>query len=116
MALACSPANLVLLSVTQAGRRVRFAGVADAQDAGQRVVSRTLRSRTAVARATMRADGSFEATGSLPRRRAAHKTRYLAELGARHSKAVKLTRRLRSRSAPRSEGVLRTFSLVLGER
>jgi hypothetical protein len=96
LALACSPSNLVLLSVTQAGRRVRFAGVADAKDAGQRVVIRTLRSRTAVARATVRADGSFEATGSLPRRRAAHKTRYFAELGARHSEAVKLTRRLRA--------------------
>ncbi|HWM11548.1 MAG TPA: hypothetical protein VNO82_19475 [Solirubrobacteraceae bacterium] len=97
LALACSPTRLALLSVADAGRRVRFAGVADAADAGQRVVITTTGSRTAVARAIVNPDGSFSAAGPRPRGRAAHRTRYVAALGERRSSAIRLVRRLRAR-------------------
>jgi hypothetical protein len=97
LALACAPAHLVLVSATRAGRRVRFRGTADPADAGQQVVIRTSSARTIVARATVLADGSFTATGPRPPRRAVHTTRYRAELGARRSLPLKLTRRLAAR-------------------
>ncbi len=104
LALACSPTRLALLSVAGAGRRVRFAGVADVADAGQRVVITTTGSRT-VARATVRADGSFDAAGPRPRGRAAHRTRYVAVLGERRSSAIRLVRRLRARLTSSSTSV-----------
>jgi uncharacterized repeat protein (TIGR01451 family) len=91
LALACSPADLVLLSAAQAGRRVRFRGAASTADAGKQVTIRTLNGRR-VARATVRPDGSFAASGRRPS--ALSKTRYYAQLGERRSGTLKLTRRL----------------------
>ena len=76
---------------------MRFRGAADPADAGQRVIIRALPARTVAARATVLADGSFAATGPRVRRRAVHTTRYYAELGARRSTPLKLTRRLTAR-------------------
>ena len=97
LALTCSPADLVMLAADQAARRVRFRGAASPADAGQRVIIRALPARTVAARATVLADGSFAATGPRVRRRAVHTTRYYAELGARRSTPLKLTRRLTAR-------------------
>jgi uncharacterized repeat protein (TIGR01451 family) len=104
LALSCSPARLALLSVTEAGPRVRFRGVAAVEDVGRQVVIRTT-ARAVAARATVRADGSFEAIGQRPSRRALNKTRYYAELGDRRSPSLKLTRRLRVRLATSGEVV-----------
>ena len=93
LALACSPADLVLLSAAQAGRRVRFRGAASTADAGKQVTIRRLNARR-VARATVRPDGSFAASGRLRRPSALTKTRYYAQLGERRSGTLKLTRRL----------------------
>ena len=97
LAVSCSPDRLVLQSVRVAGRRVRFQGLATAADAGQQVIIRALPGQTVAARATVLPDGTFAATSRLPRPRAVHKTRYAAELGARRSPALKLTRRLNAR-------------------
>jgi uncharacterized repeat protein (TIGR01451 family) len=97
LALACSPAELVLLSASRAGRRVRLRGSATPADAGQQVIVRTVRRRVVAARATVLPDGSFVATATLPGRRAMNKTRYYAELGERRSPPLKLTRRLTAR-------------------
>jgi hypothetical protein len=97
LALACSPADLVLLSAAQAGRRVRFRGVADPAAARQRVTIRTVNGGRAVVRATVVQDGSFQASGPLPGRRAINKTRYYAQIGDRRSPALKLTRRMTAR-------------------
>jgi uncharacterized repeat protein (TIGR01451 family) len=97
LALACSPRQLVLVSAREAGRRVRFRGVADPADAGQSVVIRASPGRAVAARATVGADGTFTATGRLPRRRALHATRYSAELGTRRSALLKLRRRMTAR-------------------
>jgi len=91
LALACSPADLVLLSAAHAGRRVHFRGAASTADAGKQVAIRTLNARR-VARATVRPDGSFAASGRRPS--APTKTRYYAQLGERRSGTLKLTRRL----------------------
>jgi hypothetical protein len=97
LALACSPARLVLVSATQSRNRVRFRGAADPADAGQRVTVRTVRRGAVSAHATVRPDGSFEATGRAPGRHAVNKTRYYVQLGERRSPALKLTRRLTAR-------------------
>lgn len=99
LAVSCSPDRLVLQSVRVAGRRVRVRvqGLATAADAGQQVIIRALPGQTVAARATVLPDGTFAATSRLPRPRAVHKTRYAAELGARRSAALKLTRRLNAR-------------------
>lgn len=91
LALACSPADLVLLSAAQAGRRVHFRGAALTADAGKQVTIRRLNARRVV-RATVRPDGSFAASGRRPS--ALTKTRYYAQLGERRSGTLKLTRRL----------------------
>ena len=83
LALACSPARLVLLSAWLSRNRVRFRGAAAPADAGQRVTVRTLRRGAVAAHARVRPDGSFEATGRAPGRRAMNKTRYYVELGER---------------------------------
>jgi hypothetical protein len=90
----CSRAELVLLSAAQSGARVRFRGTASPADAGQQVTVHTLRGGAVAARATVRPDGSFEATGPLPRRSVVNKTHYFAQLGERRSPPLKLTRRL----------------------
>ena len=109
LASSCSPADLVLLSLTKVGRRVRFRGVADPQDAGQRVrirgVVRQQSGHSVVAQSTVRPDGSFEATGRLPDRRSTTRTRYYAQLGDRRSAAVKLTRRLTARLTASTDAV-----------
>ena len=109
LASSCSPANLVLLSMTKVGRRVRFRGVADPQHAGQRVrirgVVRQQSGFSVAAQSTVRPDGSFEATGRLPDRRSTTRTRYFAQLGDRKSPAVKLTRRLTARVTASTDAV-----------
>ena len=109
LASACSPANLVLLSMTKVGRRVRFRGVADPEDAGQRVrirgVVRQQSGFSVAAQSTVRPDGSFEATGRLPDRRGTTRTRYFAQLGDRRSAAIKLARRLTARVTASTEAV-----------
>ena len=97
LALACSPARLVLLSAWLSRNRVRFRGAAAPADAGQRVTVRTLRRGAVAAHARVRPDGSFEAAGRAPGRRAMYKTRYYVELGERRAPALKLTRRLTAR-------------------
>ena len=109
LASACSPANLVLLSMTKVGRRVRFRGVADPEDAGQRVrirgVVRQQSGFLVAAQSTVRPDGSFEATGRLPDRRSTTRTRYFAQLGDRRSAPIKLTRRLSARVTVSTDAV-----------
>jgi hypothetical protein len=97
LAVSCSPDQLVLRSVRSAGRRVRFAGLAETADAGRRLIIRALPAGTVAARATVRADGSFAGSGRAPRGRAVHKARCRAELGPRRSPALKLTRRVSAR-------------------
>ena len=97
LAVSCSPDQLVLSSVRVAGRRVRFHGLAAPGDAGQQLLIRALPNGKVAARATVLADGSFAGTAPLPRRRAVHRTRYVAELGERRSADLKLTRRLTAR-------------------
>jgi uncharacterized repeat protein (TIGR01451 family) len=109
LAVACSPADLVLLSMTKVGRRVRFRGLADPEAAGQRVRIRgEVRQQSAffaAAQSTVRSDGSFEATGRVPDRKATTRTRYFAQLGDRRSPALKLTRRLGARVTASTDAV-----------
>jgi hypothetical protein len=95
--VSCSPDRLVLSSVRVAGRHVRFEGLAGPADAGRQLLIRALPSGDVAARATVLGDGSFAGTAPRPRRRAVHKTRYVAELGQRMSADLKLTRRLSAR-------------------
>jgi hypothetical protein len=97
LAVSCSFANLVLSAERRSRGRVRFRGAGGPTDAGQQVLIRALPGRTIAARATVRPDGSFKAMGPLPRPRLLHRTRYYAELGARRSPALRLTRRLTAR-------------------
>jgi hypothetical protein len=97
LALSCSPSQLVLLSAVPSGRRVRFSGAAEPAAAGQLVTIRTRTGGTVAARATVRPDGSFTATGQLPRRSLLNRTHYYAQLGDRRSTALKLTRRMTAR-------------------
>ena len=94
--VSCSPDQIALSSARVRGHRVRFRGLAQVADAGQRVIIRS-RSGAGVARATVRADGSFAASGRAPRGRAVHKARYVAQIGARRSPSLKLTRRVSAR-------------------
>jgi hypothetical protein len=96
--VSCSPDQIALSSARIRGHRVRFRGLAEATDAGQHVIIRSRPGRI-VARATVRPDGSFAASGRAPRGRAVHKARYVAQLGTRRSPSLKLTRRVSARAS-----------------
>jgi hypothetical protein len=95
LAVACSGRRLTLLNVAQRKGRVALLGAADAALIGHHV--RILYdNRSAVAAATVRADGFFSASAKLPpkRVRGTNHARYVAVSGADRSLFLKLTRRV----------------------
>ena len=83
--------------VRQANGRVKLAGIAARDLAGQKVELRGAGRR--VATATIEPDDPFTATARAPSRRALRTIRYEARLGTLRSPALKLTRALTVRSA-----------------
>lgn len=96
LALGCTTRRLVLTDVRQRRGRVRLEGVADRRYIGDRVSIRFPHTGRTVARATVRADGTFLASAKLPPRsiRRTNKARYQAAIGRERSLSLKLFRRM----------------------
>ena len=105
-ALACTTRRLVLVDVLPAQGRVQLFGAADKRLAGRTVQIVFDATREVVARARVRADGSFQTTAPLPPRaiRRSNLARYQARIGRERSLALKLERRMVVRSIRSSGG------------
>lgn len=92
----CSTRPVVLEDVVPAGRKVKLLGFADLRFVGRRVAVVFKASRKVVARARVRADGSFKTTAPMPARRLrkTNRARYVARIGKERSLALKLFRRM----------------------
>jgi hypothetical protein len=113
--LACSTQQIVLADVLPASRgRVQFFGVAEREFAGQTVTIHSGSRR--VARARVRADGTFSTTAAGPRGRAARTARYQARLGTLRSLNLKLARRMLTTSAKLRSGEVVVAGRVTGRR
>ena len=96
LALQCTERRLVLIDVLQRDGRVKLLGAADRSLAGRTVDIVFGATGKVVARARVRADGSFSGTAPLPRRglRRTNRARYRAVLGSERSLNLKLARRM----------------------
>lgn len=96
LALACTKRRLVLVDVLNSGGRVKLLGAADRKFAGQTVTMRLASTGKGVATATVKPDGSFSASASLPPKaiRDTNAARYQATLGREKSLDLKLSRRM----------------------
>jgi len=94
---ACPLGELTLVNVLRVGRRVRVTGLAERGLAGAPV--NIVEGGVVVARAMIRPDGGFKVGVSLPAKRGGRVLRYQAQLGALHSRNLRLKRRMITTSA-----------------
>jgi streptogramin lyase len=114
VAVGCAANKLILTDVFPKAGRTRLLGVAPAGGAGKRVtIISTWNGRT-VARTTVRADLTFTVAAPLPPSslRLTNRARYVAKLGATHSRVLKFARRMYT-TALTNQGRTITFTGVV---
>jgi hypothetical protein len=108
----CPVGELTLLNVRSVGRRVLLTGLAERTLAGAPV--NIVEGGLVVARTTIGPDGTFGKSVAIPRLRGGRVLRYQAQLGALHSRNVRLRRRTITKSAKLRSGRIVFVGRVTG--
>ena len=116
LALECTKRRLVLTDITPGRTRVKLQGVADRELAGRTVDITFGSTDKRIARAKVRADGTFTASAKLPPRalRNTNRARYQARIGKERSRDLKLTRRMTVDSMKAADGKVVIKGRLLG--